>query len=193
MRKGFLCVALVLVLFTVGIYPGEISYVYAEDASVEVVETIQVNGSLTSTEELSSVEEMDEETEECFIEDFDGAEESGSIDTWDEKEIKYPEIRVALIDTGIDPTKEILQGHLVDGINESNMTDANGHGTLMAEIIAANTNENVKILPICAFDENGKGTVGATCDAIYKAIEQGADVISLSISGRGSSYLLSKA
>ena len=103
------------------------------------------------------------------------------------------EIRVALIDTGVDTTSALLQGHIADRYDASNMSDENGHGTLMAEIIASNTNENVKIVPYKVFDENGRATVGATYDALLKAINENVDVISLSVSGYGTSNMLSTA
>jgi subtilisin family serine protease len=59
---------------------------------------------------------------------------------------KQRQIKVALLDTGIDTENATLRGHLADGFNASNMSDVNGHGTIMAEIIASNTNQNVKIV-----------------------------------------------
>lgn len=103
---------------------------------------------------------------------------------------KKQEIVVALIDTGVDTSSELLKGR----VKENGETeDVHGHGTLMAEIIASQTPENVKILPIQAFDENGKGTVSTTYLAILEAIDNKVDVINLSVSGAGTSPMLESA
>ena len=147
-----------------------------DETTEEVVDTTDV----TSIEETDVV--TDETTTEEVVEDVTTEEEKVDV-------TKQRQIKVAVIDTGVDINNELLKGHLVEGLS-SDMTDTNGHGTLMAEIIASNTNENVKILPISAFDENGKGTVGSTYYAIKKAISEECDVISLSISGLGTSKML---
>lgn len=103
---------------------------------------------------------------------------------------KKQEIVVALIDTGVDTSSELLKGR----VKENGETeDVHGHGTLMAEIIASQTPENVKILPIQAFDEKGKGTVSTTYLAILEAIDNKVDVINLSVSGAGTSPMLESA
>lgn len=101
------------------------------------------------------------------------------------------EITVALIDTGIDidriscPERIV---HLPDTVPDywkayegNSLCDNNGHGTIMAEIIAKNSNEKVKILPIAVADEQGKATVLKVCCAIRLATDCGADIINLSM------------
>lgn len=104
----------------------------------------------------------------------------------------HKKVLVAIIDTGLDASNEAINGRLSVKTAEG-MSDENGHGTLMAEIIASQTSENVEILPIKAFDENGKSTVGSVYEAINEAIYHKADVINLSVSGMGSSAMLTKA
>ncbi len=158
----------------------------------DVVETFDQDVESVSNvdDTIESIEETnvlsDETTTEEVVEDV-----TTNIDNIDVTKQRL--IKVALIDTGVDTTNEILQNHLADGYDTSNMSDPNGHGTLMAEIIASNTNENVKIVPYQTFDENGKSTVGATYYALLKAINEQVDVISLSISGYGTSNLLTSA
>ncbi|MCI5821434.1 MAG: S8 family serine peptidase, partial [Lachnospiraceae bacterium] len=97
---------------------------------------------------------------------------------------------MAVVDTGCD--LNVISGRIADGTDMS-VTDVNGHGTLMTEIIASQTTEKVKILPIKAFDDNGYSTVGQVYDAIMRAIDLGADVINLSMSGAGTSQMLTNA
>ena len=159
------------------------------DDSVEAFNEETVEDKTTVSEEVTSIEDNNvtsDETTTEVVEDVTTVEES--IDT-----TKQRQIRVALIDTGVDTTNESLQGHIADGYDTSNMSDVNGHGTLMAEIIASNTNENVKIVPYQVFNENGKATVGATYYALLKAINEQVDVISLSVSGYGTSNMLTSA
>ncbi len=146
------------------------------DTAVDVIEdesekTEEVDKNEVNLEEVEVVEEQLEEVVEI-----------------DNKK----KVTVAIIDTGLDLNHAVLKDRLADGYNPT-ITDENGHGTLMAEIIASQTSENVKILPLKAFDENGKSTVGQVYDAIMSACESGVDVINLSVSGAGTSKMLTHA
>ena len=95
-------------------------------------------------------------------------------------------VQVAVIDTGVDPEDPILKNRLMLD-DSASMTDTTGHGTMIAEIIAANTDNQIKIKPYVAFDANGHSTVGALYKALLSAWGDGADVINISASGLGSS------
>lgn len=153
----------------------------AAGMSVEYDETVEAYEE--EAEEAKSIEETLEDTNKETK-----TEEPGK-DTTEKKEEKQ-EIVVAVIDTGADSSSNILKGRIKD---DRYIPDTNGHGTLMAEIIASNTGEEVKILPIQAFDENGKGTVSTTYLAMMEAIEKKADIINLSVSGKGTSPMLASA
>lgn len=99
---------------------------------------------------------------------------------------------VAIIDTGVDAEDELLTDRLI-GDATAEMTDANGHGTVMAEIIASQTSCKTKILPIAAFDENGNSTVAKVYFAIKEAITKEVDIINLSACGAGTSRILQQA
>ena len=105
---------------------------------------------------------------------------------------------VAVIDTGLSDitNDDTLKDRVIEGTSTigDSYVDDNGHGTAMAKIIAEDTaGENVYILPIKALDENGKGTVASVALAIKYAKEHGADVINLSLSGKGTSNILTNA
>lgn len=153
----------------------------AAGMSVEYDETVEAYEE--EAEEAKSIEETLEDTNKETK-----TEEPGK-DTTEKKEEKQ-EIVVAVIDTGADSSSKILKGRIKDN---GYIPDTNGHGTLMAEIIASNTGEEVRILPIQAFDENGKGTVSTTYLAMMEAIEKKADIINLSVSGKGTSPMLASA
>ncbi len=104
------------------------------------------------------------------------------------------EVIVAVIDTGVYAANTYLEGRVLSGLNCSQVnerqnktstdtTDDNGHGTHVAGTIVDGTSENVMILPIKAMDAKGDGTLSAVAVGITYALEQGADVINLSVAG----------
>ncbi len=107
-----------------------------------------------------------------------------------------PEIVVAVVDTGIYFEHERFENRIVDGgaafLDQTGYTvdDENGHGTHCAGIIVGATTDNVKILPVRALDEDGYGSiVGIYCGMLY-AMEQGVDVVSMSLGISGESPLV---
>ena len=105
---------------------------------------------------------------------------------------------VAVVDTGVDATHEDLTGQVLlpgrhflssgDGVGAA---DDNGHGTHVAGILAASENgkgilgaaPSVDILPVKVLDANGTGLNSDTADGITWAVDNGADVISMSLGG----------
>ncbi len=103
--------------------------------------------------------------------------------------IPEKEILVAVIDTGIDlsqnenPFSPLY--HRISSLTDPSITDPVGHGSAMASIIAEHTPENVKILALKAFDENGRGSSELSCNAMEEALNYGADILNLSFTGEG--------
>ncbi len=106
---------------------------------------------------------------------------------------------IAILDTGADFNHPDLDGQLFsngyDFINDDpDPIDDHGHGTIVAGIAAAKTNNgegiagvawNCKILPIKIVDNTGWTDVSTEIDGITWAILNGADVINLSLGGPG--------
>jgi hypothetical protein len=110
---------------------------------------------------------------------------------------------VAVIDTGIDQTHEDLnRTTFVTGYNvltgktirRRTNSDDNGHGTLVAGVIGASTDNRqgvagaawqVSLMPIKALGSDGTGTANQIAQAIIWAADNGADVINLSLGGFG--------
>ncbi|WP_238158502.1 S8 family serine peptidase [Kribbella voronezhensis] len=113
---------------------------------------------------------------------------------------------VAVLDTGIDAGHPDLAGRVLAGYNEirpgTSPNDDNGHGTMTAGIIGANTNNgagvagvawNVKILPVKVLDSSGSGPDSGIIAGINWAASNGAKVINMSLGGDGDDSLLHDA
>ncbi len=107
---------------------------------------------------------------------------------WKEKYAR--EIVIAVLDTGIDYNHPDLHDRVLPGYNilDNNATamDDNGHGTNVAGIIAANSNNkigisgitnNVKLLPIKILDGAGKSDSFYVGQGIRYAADHGANII----------------
>lgn len=87
-----------------------------------------------------------------------------------------------------------------DGNNNSTL-DVNGHGTHVSGTIAGVNNGygvtgiayNSKIMPVKVLDDEGSGSYSAIANGIYYAVDNGADVINLSLGGGRSNDTLQKA
>lgn len=113
---------------------------------------------------------------------------------------------IAVVDTGVDFKHPEFKNKLVDGINIVNSSrspmDDDGHGTHVAGIISANTNNNEgiagitwynKIMPIKVLDQSGAGTLSDVAEGIFWATDHGAKVINLSLGNYAESKYLHDA
>jgi subtilisin family serine protease len=113
---------------------------------------------------------------------------------------------IALLDTGADSTHPDLQGRLVAGYdfvnNDSNPSDDNGHGTAVAGIAGAATNNSTglagmcwscSLMPVKVLGSNGSGDYATLANGITWATDHGADVISMSLVGSTDSSTLHSA
>jgi thermitase len=103
-------------------------------------------------------------------------------------------IVVAVIDTGVQLDHPDMEGRLVDGHDfiapRTPPDDENGHGTLVAGIIAANADNGeggagvaplARIMPIRVLDADGQGRPEDVAAGIRWAVRAGAGVINLSL------------
>ncbi len=110
-------------------------------------------------------------------------------------------VTVAVIDNGVDYAHPLLESRLssngFDFIdNDSNATYEPGsvtsHGTFVSGLIALTAPDCV-ILPLRAFDGDGLGSTYAIADAIYYALDQGAQVINMSFGTHEDSRIIGQA
>ncbi len=103
-------------------------------------------------------------------------------------------VKIAVVDTGVDLDHPDLSGRLVNGYNvldpKSPPEDDNGHGTHVAGIISADSNNGVgvagitwfnPIIPVKVMNAKGQGGSFDIAQGIRWAVDNGANVINLSL------------
>jgi thermitase len=115
-------------------------------------------------------------------------------------------VKVAILDCGINESHPDLTGKVVDRQDFTNSAsgtnDVYGHGTHVAGIVAAVTNNNEGVAGVCpgclllngkVLDDNGSGAYSWIANGIIWAADNGAKVINLSLGGPASSTTLENA
>lgn len=111
-------------------------------------------------------------------------------------------VRVAVIDTAIDSNHPALQGKTVTGynaLNNSSNTQSTGqgldwHGTASTgRILDGAGDANVEIMPVTVLGSNGSGTWAGVIKGINYAVDNGAQVINMSLGGGYNSPLVQQA
>ncbi|MGW4054840.1 S8 family peptidase [Streptomyces sp. NPDC004779] len=105
---------------------------------------------------------------------------------------------IAVVDSGVDPGHPDLKGRLVDCYDfvdgDDDPKDLNGHGTHVAGIAAAHTDNGVgiaggargaRIMPVRVLGADGSGSDANITKGIVWAAQNGADVINLSLGESG--------
>lgn len=106
-------------------------------------------------------------------------------------------VTIAVVDTGVQNDHEYLAGRVIptgfDSVYNESCYDKRGHGTHVAGIIVANTKSNVKIKPYKVIGDDGTGTDTQLYLGIQAAIEDGVDIINLSLTRKGESEVVHEA
>ena len=118
---------------------------------------------------------------------------------------------VAILDTGVDALHPELAPKVIDGFSvfdtidttTKGKTDPNGHGTMLAGIVAAQTNNalgiagvaytGVQIIPVTVLGADGTGQDSDVIAGLLWAVEQNANVILMGFSNPGFSQNLQDA
>jgi serine protease len=127
---------------------------------------------------------------------------------WEAAGTKGAGVKVCVIDTGFDITHQDLQlTGGVDGYYEYNLntiwsSDGHGHGTHCAGTIMAQDNDlgvvgvapDVSLYIVKVFSDSGGWVWSSSIvNAVYKCRDNGADIVSMSLGGSGSSSTESAA
>jgi subtilisin family serine protease len=118
---------------------------------------------------------------------------------------------IAVVDTGVDSSHEDFEGRVLPGASKLGLgplvagdggTDPNGHGTHVAGIAAAGDHNGVGIigvapdatvLPVRALGSSGSGYDADVAAGVTWAVDQGADVINLSLGSPAPSTAMAAA
>src|SRR2546426_3679299 len=115
--------------------------------------------------------------------------------------------KVAILDTGVDVTHPDLTTAVVPGYSvldaTNGLTDENGHGTSLAGIVAAHTNnqqgiagvgyDHVQVMPVKVLAADGTGNDSDIIQGVMWAADNGASVILMAFSNPGFSDALQEA
>jgi len=131
---------------------------------------------------------------------------------WADRLLRLPEVwrqtrgekvRVAILDTGVDPDHPDLEDALVatKDFTGEGIEDLHGHGTHCAGIVAARANDIgfVGAAPLAGLvvgkvlRNSGSGSLDWAAKGIDWAVAEGADIISLSLGSRSGSETLHRA
>jgi thermitase len=124
---------------------------------------------------------------------------------WD-KSTGSAAVTVAVIDSGTDANHPDLKGKILPGYDfvnsDSDPSDDNGHGTAVAGVIGASTNNGIgmaavawatPVIPVKVLDASGSGSYSNIAKAINYSADNGARIINLSLGGTSSSRTLQNA
>ncbi|MBR3448819.1 MAG: leucine-rich repeat protein [Oscillospiraceae bacterium] len=165
---------------------------YQQDSSIRFVQPDRIR--YTVPAEADAAEKSAAEDTKSW-----GYEAIGTADylAWlNEHNPELPEITAAVLDSGINAEHSWFRGRIqengIDCTDSSafSLNDTHGHGTHCAGIICQNTPESVKILPVKVIADDGYGSDLMIYCGIMYAVEQEADVISMSLGGDGEAPLM---
>lgn len=122
----------------------------------------------------------------------DGRYDIHAPEAWDIEQGSDSTI-IAIVDTGIQSYHWDLGGKVIDGYNaldgSSDTDDDHMHGTFVASVAAANTNNaegvagvdwNALLMPIKVLDSTGEGDEAGAAEGIIWAVDHGARIINMS-------------
>lgn len=105
-----------------------------------------------------------------------------------------PNVRIAVLDSGIDTTHADLDGNIETAVSfltgNTNPGDKFGHGTPVAALIAAEANNGVGIAGVCwtckivsvrVLGDSNTGTLGDLVEALRWTAKQGVRIINMSL------------
>jgi len=113
-------------------------------------------------------------------------------------------VRIGIIDTGIYADHPDLQGAVVDGYNAidgGSWTDDNNHGTYVATVTAARRNNigiigvapDASLYAIKVLSASGSGYSSDVCEGYEWAVNEGLDVVNLSLGSYSQSRAMAEA
>jgi subtilisin family serine protease len=171
----------------------------------EVLASLESSPAVASAAKEPISEAFDTSPDDTDWPQQDGLRVAGFPTAWDVTQ-GSSKIVVAVLDTGVDAKHPDLRGALIPGWdfidNDADPSDEHGHGTAVAGVIGARSNNRAGgagicwrclVMPIKVLDSKGSGDDTLIAAGVVWATDHGARVINLSLGGPGSSVALTNA
>jgi subtilisin family serine protease len=171
----------------------------------EVLASLEASPAVASAAKEPIAEAFDTSPDDTDWPQQDGLRIAGFPKAWDVTQ-GSSKVVVGLLDTGVDANHPDLRGALVPGWdfigNDADPADDHGHGTAVAGVIGARSNNHVGgagicwrclLMPVKVLDSKGSGDDTLIAAGVVWATDHGAQVINLSLGGPGSSVELTNA
>jgi subtilisin family serine protease len=161
----------------------------------QVIRALQRHPDIEEVEEEAFVSALDASPDDAHWPGQWGVKRAGFPTAWATTRGSAKTI-VAVVDTGVETSHPDLRAALLPGrdfVDEDRTpSDEHGHGTAVAGVLAARTNNhagiagvcwNCRVLSVRVLDRDGSGDSATLAAGIIWAVDQGADVINLSLGG----------
>ena len=164
----------------------------SEDVAATAKERLVADGYNAQYDSILSCEDVNSTSSTSTRWGNDRVESAQTLNAIQSSGTALSDITVGVVDTGIDHTHPELADRIVEtGLNFSSTGQANGsmddqgHGTMVAGIIAQNTTDNVKIKPYKVLGSNGKCSTTQIIAVVNHILSEkdAPDVINLSLGG----------
>jgi thermitase len=178
-------------ILTLPYQAGEASFVQALEARAEV--------EFAELDQILSVQQLIPNDPLYFSDWSWSLSRVGAPDAWSTT-TGNPNVIIAILDTGVDGTHEDLISQMTPGWNiydnNSDTHDVHGHGTAVAGIAAASSNNgvgiasvcwNCRIMPVRISDDYGLATYSDIASGLVWAADHGARVANISYNATDSS------
>lgn len=163
-----------------------------EDAAATAKENLVADGYNAQYDSILSCEDVNSTSSTSTRWGNDRIESQETLNAIKASGKELSDITVGVVDTGVDHTHPELADRVVEtGLNFSSTGQTNGsmddqgHGTMVAGIIAQNTTDNVKIKPYKVLGSNGKCSTTQIIAVVNHILSEkdAPDVINLSLGG----------
>jgi subtilisin family serine protease len=171
----------------------------------EALASLRRSGAVVSVEREQAVENFETVPNDPDWPDQWGLRTAGFPKAWDITRGSR-RVVIAVLDTGVDSKHPDLRGALVPGRDivhgDADPFDDNGHGTAVAGVVAARSNNGLgltgacwscSVMPVKVLGADGTGTTADVAAGILWAANHGANVINLSLGAPGTTDALSAA